>query len=105
MTVARSDTGMVVLDGVCAVEDAEPLLQMLQATPTAVVDWTACRQLHTAVFQVILASGIAPIGPCGDAWVTEWLEPGAPRTGSSGKPTRPTALLWNNSATQPFTPT
>ena len=26
-------TGIVILDGVCAVEDAEPLLQMLQATP------------------------------------------------------------------------
>ena len=63
MTVRRSDTGIVILDGVCAVEDAEPLLQMLQATPAAVVDWTPCRQLHTAVVQVILASGIAPIGP------------------------------------------
>ena len=50
-------TGTVILDGVCAVEDAEPLLQMLQATPAAVVDWTRCRQLHTAVLQVIMASG------------------------------------------------
>jgi hypothetical protein len=75
MTVGRSDTGAVVLEGVCAVEDAEPLLQMLQAMPAAVVDWTRCRQLHTAVFQVILASGIAPIGPCGDVWVAQWLAP------------------------------
>ena len=73
MTVGRSDNGTVFLDGVCAVEDAEPLLQMLQASPKAVVDWTRCRQLHTAVFQVILASGVAPIGPCGDAWVAQWL--------------------------------
>ena len=75
MTVSRSDTGTVVLDDVSAVEDAEPLLQMLQATPAAVVDWTRCHQLHTAVFQVILASGIAPIGQCGDAWVAQWLAP------------------------------
>ena len=78
MTVGRSDTGAVVLDGMCGVEDAEPLLQMLQATPAAPVDWTLCRQLHTAVFQVILASGIAPIGPCGDAWVAQWLAPKLP---------------------------
>ena len=75
MTIRRSDEGIVVLDGVCAVEDAESLLQMLQATPAALVDWTRCRQLHTAVLQVIIASGIVPIGPCGDVWVQRWLAP------------------------------
>jgi hypothetical protein len=75
VTVTRGNTGTVVLEGVCAVEDAEPLLQLLQATPGAVVDWTQCRQLHTAVFQVILASDTVPIGPCGDAWVKQWLAP------------------------------
>ena len=40
MTVRRSDNGTVILEGACAVEDAEPLLQMLQATPTPAVDWT-----------------------------------------------------------------
>ena len=79
MTVGRSDTGTVVLSGVCAVEDAESLLQMLQATPAAAIDWTQCRQLHTAVFQVILASGIAPTGPCGDDWVARWLAPKLPQ--------------------------
>jgi hypothetical protein len=82
MTVGLSDTGTVVLDGVCAVEDAEPLLQLLQVTPAAVVDWTPCRQLHTAVFQIILASGIEPIGPCGDAWVAQWLTPKLPQNGN-----------------------
>lgn len=84
MTVRRSDNGTLVLEGVCPVEDAEPLLQMLQNMPTAGIDWTQCRQLHTAVFQVILASGIAPIGPCGDAWVAEWLAPKLPQTGDGG---------------------
>ena len=73
MTIRRSDEGTVILDGVCAVEDAEPLLQMLQATPAAVVDWTQCRQLHTAVLQIIMASGVDPIEPCGDTWVRQWL--------------------------------
>ena len=71
MTVRRSDNGTIVLDGACPVEDAEGLLQLLQAKPTAGIDWTQCRQLHTAVFQVILASGAAR-WPCGDAWVAEW---------------------------------
>jgi hypothetical protein len=84
VTVARSDAGAVVLSGVCAVEDAELLLQMLQATPAAAVDWTQCRQLHTAVFQVIFGSGIAPIGPCGDAWVARWLASKLPYKAAEG---------------------
>jgi hypothetical protein len=78
VTIRRSDAGTIILEGACSVEDAEPLLQMLQATPTADVDWTSCRQLHTAVFQVVLASGIAPGGPCGDTWVEQWLVPKLP---------------------------
>jgi hypothetical protein len=66
-----------VLEGICPVEDAEPLLQMLQMTPAGPLDWTRCNQLHTAVLQVILAAGVMPVGPCGDAWVRQWvgLEP------------------------------
>jgi hypothetical protein len=84
LTIRRSDEGIVVLDGVCAVEDAEPLLQMLQATPEAIVDWTQCRQLHTAVLQVIMASGNSPIGLCGNVWVQQWLAPKLPRKGTAG---------------------
>ena len=83
MTILRSDDGTVVLDGVCAVEDAEPLLQRLQATPAASVDWTQCRQLHTAVLQVIMASGGSPMGPCGDVWVEQWLAPKLPQKGTA----------------------
>jgi hypothetical protein len=84
LTIRRSDDGIVVLDGVCAVEDAESLLQMLQATPAALVDWTHCRQLHTAVLQVIMASGGSPIGPCGDLWVQQWLAPKLPQKKTVG---------------------
>ena len=73
MTITRGDTGTVILEGACAVEDAELLLQMLQSGPAAVIDWTRCSQLHTAVLQVILASGITPVGLCGDAWVAQWI--------------------------------
>ena len=84
MTIRRRDEGIVVLEGVCGVEDAEALLQMLQATPGADVDWTQCRQLHTAVLQVIMASGNAPQGPCGDLWVQQWLAPRLPQKGTAG---------------------
>jgi hypothetical protein len=84
LTIRRSDKGTVVLDGVCAVEDAEPLLQMLQATPGAEIDWTQCRQLHTAVLQVIMASGNALVGPCGDVWIEQWLAPKLPQKGPAG---------------------
>ena len=83
MTIRRSDEGIVILGGVCAVEDAESLLQMLQATPAASVDWTQCRQLHTAVLQVIMASGGSPTGPCGDEWVEQWLAPKLPQKGTA----------------------
>ena len=73
MTVRTADNGMLVLEGVCPVEDAEALLRLLQTRPAAALDWTRCSQLHTAVLQVVLASGLVPVGPCGDAWVGKWL--------------------------------
>ena len=78
MTVRRSDHGTLVLDDVCPVEDAEVLLQLLQTGAAVALDWTKCRQMHTAVLQVILASGIVPQGPCGDALVSRWLAPKLP---------------------------
>jgi hypothetical protein len=79
MTVRRGDDGLIVLDGACPVEDAEPLLQLLQTMPAAKVDWRQCGRLHTAVLQLVLASGRAAIGPCGDASVERWLVPKLPQ--------------------------
>ena len=31
-----------------------------------------------------LASGIAPIGPCGDVWVKQWLAPELPQKEAGG---------------------
>lgn len=67
--------GSIALVGACPVEDAETLLQLLQSTPTAPCDWTRCSHLHTAVVQVILAARPALIGPCGDAWIEQWVSP------------------------------
>ena len=75
MTVRREADGIIVLEAACPVEDAEPLLQLLQATPGAKCDWTKCTHLHSAVVQVLLAARPALIGPCGDPWIERWLGP------------------------------
>ena len=74
MTVSRRSDGTIVLDGSCPIEDAEPLLELLLATPAAPFDWTQCDYLHTAVLQVILAARPSFSGQCGDAWVRQWVE-------------------------------
>ena len=49
------DGDTVVLEGVCRVEDAEPLLRWLQAEPGRIVDLSAVEHLHAAVLQVLMA--------------------------------------------------
>jgi hypothetical protein len=73
VSVRRDHNGAIVLEGVCSVEDAEPLLQMLQITPAGPLDWRRCGLLHAAVLQVVLAARIAPAGPCGDPWIQQWV--------------------------------
>lgn len=73
MSVKRDDNGTVVLEGSCQVEEAESLLQLLQAAAASQVDWTRCTYLHTAVLQVILAARPAVVGRCGDTWVRQWV--------------------------------
>jgi hypothetical protein len=53
MSVRRQD-GLIHLEGDCRVEEAETLLQLLQAEPEASVDISLCRHLHGAVAQVLL---------------------------------------------------
>ena len=72
MTIRRGDDGVIVLDGECPVEDAETLLQLLQAQPKGPVDWSACTRVHTAVLQVLMAAAAPVRGECGDAFVARW---------------------------------
>ncbi|AMN40461.1 hypothetical protein RHPLAN_20170 [Rhodoplanes sp. Z2-YC6860] len=75
MTVRRDSDGKIVLDGICPVEDAELLCQLLLATPAATCDWTGCTRLHTAVTQVLFAAKPKLAGPCGDPWSERWVAP------------------------------
>ena len=65
----------IVIEGGSPVEEAEPLLQFLQAMPDACLDWRQCTHIHTAVLQVVLAARPQLIGPCGDAWVRGGVDP------------------------------
>jgi hypothetical protein len=80
MTVRAGDDGSIELIGACPGADAEPLLQLLLATPAATVDWRECRGAHTAVIQVLLAAKPKLLGPPADALLSEWV---APKIGSA----------------------
>ena len=84
MTVRRNDNGVLVLEGTCPVVDVEGLLVVLKVKPTAVLDWAQCHQVHTAVFQVILASGRPAVGSCGWSWWAQWLAPKLAQMGTNG---------------------
>jgi hypothetical protein len=85
MSVRRRDDGTIALEGACGVDDAEPLLQMLIATPGGPVDWRACEGLHAAVVQVVLAAGARMEGPCGDPWIARWMSASkSPKVAGSG---------------------
>ena len=73
MSVHIDADGVIILEGVCPVEDAEALLQLLQATPDATCDWTRCSRLHTTVVQILLVARPRLVGPCGDTWFEQWF--------------------------------
>ena len=62
------------LEGICTVEDAEPLLQWLQAHPGGRVELTECVNLHSALLQTLLAGQAHTAGWPADANLRAWLE-------------------------------
>ena len=82
MTVRGSQDGRVLLEGACPIEDAEPLLQLLLADPRAAVDWRGCETAHTAVLQVLLASGKTMIGPPTGAFLRDHVAAALAQAGS-----------------------
>jgi len=74
MTV-RCTNDVIFLEGVCPVEDAEPLLVYLQETPGRQVDLSACIRAHAAVVQVLLAAAPKLCGAEPQAFVREWIVP------------------------------
>jgi len=84
MTVRLTNEGAIMLVGECPVEDAETLLEHLQARRAGPVDWSGCTRLHTAVLQVLMAAKPKLVGECGDEFVRAWAGT-APRNGVPGE--------------------
>jgi hypothetical protein len=74
LTVKLVDEDNVELSGSCPPEDAEVLFQHLLENRSATVDWTKCEQAHTAVIQVLLASGCELKGPPAASFLKEYVE-------------------------------
>jgi hypothetical protein len=62
MTVTVGAQGVIRMEGVCALDDAELLLRHLSNNPSAAVDWTGCDYVHTAVVQVLMAARASMLG-------------------------------------------
>jgi hypothetical protein len=73
MAVRRTDD-TIFLEGVCAVEDAEIVLQHLQAG-AELIDWRGCTHLHAACFQMLLVARLPMKGPPANPEIARWLEP------------------------------
>ena len=74
MTVVL-EGGVIRLHGDCRVEEAETLLQLLQADAGRAVDVSACRHLHGAVVQVLLELSPPIQGAPDDPFVRDMLLP------------------------------
>jgi hypothetical protein len=66
------------LQGVCTVEDAEPLLQWLLAHPGGKVQTKDCVNLHSAVLQTLLVGRAQCLGRPADANLCAWLDAALP---------------------------
>ena len=64
----------VLIDGICGVEDAMPLLEFLQTHTGASIDMHACSHLHSAALQVLMATARVVHLPDED-FLRRWLTP------------------------------
>ena len=74
MTVKLVDKDSVELSGSCPLEDAEVLFQHLLENRSVTVDWTKCEQAHTAVIQVLLASGCKITGTPAGSFLNGYID-------------------------------
>jgi hypothetical protein len=75
MSVRLDEDGIIRLEALCPVDEAEPLLLLLSADRTRVVDWRACDGLHTSLVQVLLRMRPVLRGPCRDSFLQLWVSP------------------------------
>jgi len=71
----RLDGNVILLEGQCRVEDAEPLLGWLQADRSRTVDVSNAEHLHAAVLQILMALRPAVRGTAEDSFLRDWIVP------------------------------
>lgn len=54
------DQNILRLRGRCRLEEAEQLRDALQQYPNAILDLSACTEMHTGIVQILLACKITP---------------------------------------------
>jgi hypothetical protein len=67
------EPGRAVFTDVVSVEEAEPLLEWRLACPDGVLDLGACRHLHAAVLQVLMAAPVCVAAPPAEPGLAAWL--------------------------------
>jgi hypothetical protein len=75
MTIRRADDGTIWLEDDCPAEDADLLLQYLLERAETPMDWSLCRNVHTAVVQVLLAAHRLPAGVPKGTFLKEMICP------------------------------
>jgi hypothetical protein len=85
----RLEDGILHIEGICPVEEAETLLERLLDEPGLPVDWSGCRHLHTAVLQVLMAVRPPLRGTPDDAFLRRWIEPVLARVPIGSNPANP----------------
>jgi hypothetical protein len=86
LTVKRIDNESIALLGDCPSEDAEKLLQCLLESSSASVNWSECERMHTAVVQVLLASGCRLTGTPTGSFLNRYVGHALSRAGGQNQP-------------------
>jgi hypothetical protein len=81
LTVSLIDQKTIAVIGICALEDAEALLQLTLDNPAADVDWTRCERAHTAVIQILMEMRCPLRGPPAGTYLKAHIEPAILRAG------------------------
>jgi hypothetical protein len=76
----RVENGVIHLEGICPVEDAEALVSALDRVSGPTVDMAACRQLHGAMVQVLLVFRPSLRGTPEDAFLRDYVIPALERS-------------------------
>lgn len=91
MTVRR-EGATIHLEGACPVEEAETLTTLLDAGGAWTVDLSACREMHTALVQVLLRYRPAVLGEPADPFLSRLVLPALTRAGPPDPTSAETAI-------------